>query len=145
MQIAAVLALGVKPVPVGRRLAGRERVAQRPVKPQAVRERVRRRLLAQRVEVIDGDLEGDHRLYRGGAVRARRQRREDGGRLGVQALLAQGGEGVATQSGVGNRLRDALPAAQLSADPGDDGPSIDAQSGHHSRHVPSGTHHFDPT
>ena len=74
-----------------------------------------RQPLAERVQVVISHLQGDDRLDRTAAVRARHRCRQRCGDLDVEALLAQLAQRQAAQRGVGNRAGTQLPALQLCA------------------------------
>ncbi len=116
-QVAAVLALGVEAVPVARLGgAGGDGVARSPRgAPDRPRADRRTGCLAERVEIVDRDLQGRHRPQRPDSTRPRGQDREDGRRLGVPPLVPQRRERRRAQERVRDSQGAFPPAVQLAA------------------------------
>ena len=90
-----------------------ERARQRAMQLASVPDRVRARLLCQRIGVVVDRLERDQRAHHAHALRARGQHRVGGGTFEVAALLALGRERQLAQRRVGDRPRLLAPVAQL--------------------------------
>jgi hypothetical protein len=120
IEIAAVVALRVVPVVVDRAGVRRDRGCQRPVQLQAVENWILDWLLGESVEVVERHLECNGRPHNGGNVNQRHEGREDGGRLRVEALVAQLLERTAPQDRIRNRTGTTLPHAQFVSGSRDD-------------------------
>jgi hypothetical protein len=115
MHIAAIALAGMVSVVVGPRPVGDERVSQREMQLAAVGQWVRRRALADGVEVVEQDLVGDEQAQQT-SVSPAGERSEQTGALGVEPLAAQRGERVGADAGIGYRPRQAAPVPDLACD-----------------------------
>jgi hypothetical protein len=112
---AAILALWMQGVVVGVCRGGIECDQQRAMQLAPVRDGIGARLLAERVEVVVGGLEGDERAHRLAAAATRGEHREQSCAVHVPAL-GHAFHRVCAKHGVGNLPRPSPPVGQLAPD-----------------------------